>query len=62
MMRSTSATRLSPRTKQARANAGLTTEFVPNPITAFAVKLSKAHSLRRVPPPPAPVPPVRGIM
>jgi hypothetical protein len=34
-------------TKQARANAGLTTEFVPNPITAFAVKLNKAHSLRR---------------
>jgi hypothetical protein len=26
-------------TKQAQANAGLITEFVPNPITAFAVKL-----------------------
>jgi hypothetical protein len=35
-------------TKQARANAGLITEFAPNPITAFAVKLnSKLISLRR---------------
>ena len=34
-------------TKRARANAGLTTEFVSNPITAFAVRLNKTHSLRR---------------
>jgi hypothetical protein len=45
-------------TKQARANAGLTTEFAPNPITAFAASSSLCDAGGRG----TPVPPVRGIM
>jgi hypothetical protein len=45
-------------TKQARANAGLTTEFAPNPITAFAASSFLCDAGGRG----TPVPPVRGIM
>jgi hypothetical protein len=49
------------KTKQARANAGLTTEFVLNPITAFAVKLNSKLVLCDVGGGGTPVPSARGI-
>ena len=48
-------------TKQARANAGLITEFVPNPITAFAIKLNSKLILCDAGGGGTPVPPARGI-
>ena len=48
-------------TKQGWANAGLTTEFVPNPITAFAVKLNSKLILCDAGGGGTRVPPVRGM-
>jgi hypothetical protein len=48
-------------TKQAQANAGLTTEFVPNPIAAFAAKLNSELILCDAGGGGTPVPPLRGI-